>query len=144
MQRAVCAAAMTPGGRAFLAGARGAREVVLDPCGAQPITLIAEARIALAPALGSTGDNAGALAAAATGLELVPRDADLLRSQAVALAGLGRSEAGAALAAYDRFRSPDSAAELRIRCAAASPRCAREREQGHTHALHPIGGAGCP
>ncbi|HEX7843857.1 MAG TPA: hypothetical protein VF469_40560, partial [Kofleriaceae bacterium] len=72
------------------------------------------------------------------GLELAPRDPDLLRSQATALAGLGRGEAAAALAAYDRFRSPDSAAELRIHCAADSPRCAREREQGHTHVLHPV------
>jgi tetratricopeptide (TPR) repeat protein len=268
MQHAVCEAAMTATGRAFLAGAKGAREVVLDPCRPQPITLVAEARVelgqgarpstarpawermyehgmalvatvserldeartvleaalaaapagdkraramilvqlaqvagkqgraddalaliasarpllpspgpavldavaadalsrvwrwqdAIAPAracterapansgawtvlaraLGSTGDNAGALAAANRGLELVPRDPDLLRSQAIALAGLGRREADAALAAYDRFRSPDSAAELRIHCAADSARCAREREQGHTHLLHSI------
>jgi predicted Zn-dependent protease len=93
--------------------------------------------IALARVLGSTGDNTGALEAATKGLELAPRDPDLLRSQATALAALHRSEADAALAAYDRFRSPDSAAELRIQCASDSPRCAREREQGHTHLLHP-------
>jgi tetratricopeptide (TPR) repeat protein len=265
MQRAVCEAAKTAAGRAFIAGARGAREVVLDPCKPQPITLIAETRvevgrggkpiarptwermyehgmalvgtvserldearavldaalaaapagdpraramilvqlaqvasrqgrvddalaliaqarpllpspgppvfdavaadalsrvwrwqdavaparalaerasanagawIVLARALGSAGDDAGALDAATRGLELAPRDPDLLRSQATALAGLGRGEAAAALGAYDRFRSPDSAAELRIHCAADSPRCAREREQGHTHVLH--------
>jgi tetratricopeptide (TPR) repeat protein len=269
MQRTVCDAARTATGRAFVAGARGAREVVLDPCKPQPITRIAETRIelgrgahpatarpawdrmyehgmalvatvserldeartvldaalaaapagdrraramilvqlaqvasrqgraddalaligearpllpspgppvldavaadalsrvwrwqdaiaparacaerapgnagawiALARALGSTGDDAGALDAATRGLELAPRDPDLLRSQATALAGLHRSEAPAALAAYDRFRSPDSAAELRIQCAADSPRCAREREQGHTHRLSPVG-----
>jgi tetratricopeptide (TPR) repeat protein len=265
MQRAVCDAARTGDGRAFLAGAKGAREVVLDPCRAQPITLIAEARvelgrgarpaarpawqrlyehgmaligtvserldeahtvltaalaaapagdpraramilvelaqvasrqgradealaliaearpllprpgpavldavdadalsrvwrwreaiaparacaervpgnaaawIVLARALGSAGDDAAALDAATRGLELAPRDPDLLRSQAAALAALHRPEADAALAAYDRFRSPDSAAELRIQCAAGSPRCARERELGHSHALH--------
>jgi Flp pilus assembly protein TadD len=87
--------------------------------------------------LGSAGDNAGALAAANRGLELAPRDPDLLRSQATALAALGRPEAAAALAAYDRFRSPDNSAELRIQCAAGSARCARDREQGHTIALHP-------
>ena len=87
--------------------------------------------------LGSVGDNAGALAAANKGLELAPRDPDLLRSQATALAALGRPEADAALAAYDRFRSPDSAAELRIQCAAGSVRCARDREPGHTIALRP-------
>jgi tetratricopeptide (TPR) repeat protein len=267
MQRTVCDAARTAAGRAFLAGAKGAREVVLDPCKPQPITLIAQARVelgrgarpttaraawermyehgmalvatvserldeartvldaalaaapagdrraramilvqlaqvasrlgrtddalaliaearpllpspgppvldavaadalsrvwrwqeaiaparacaerapansgawvALARALGSTGDDAGALDAATRGLELAPRDPDLLRSQATALAGLHRDEAAAALAAYDRFRLPDSAAELRIQCAADSPRCAREREQGHTHRLAP-------
>jgi tetratricopeptide (TPR) repeat protein len=83
----------------------------------------------------SVDDNASALAAAATGLELAPRDADLLRSQATSLAALGRTEAPAALAAYDRFRSPDASAELRIACASDSPRCAREREQGHSHVL---------
>jgi len=85
--------------------------------------------------LGSTGDNAGALAAATHGLELSPRDPDLLRSQATALAALGRPEAPAALAAYDRFRSPDTSAELRIQCAAGSLRCARDREQGATFVL---------
>ena len=87
--------------------------------------------------LGSVGDNAGSLAAANRGLELAPRDPDLLRSQATALAALGHADAEAALAAYDRFRSPDNAAELRIQCAAGSVRCARDREQGHTIVLRP-------
>ncbi len=87
---------------------------------------------------GSVGDDTRALAAATAGLELAPRDPDLLRSQATALAALHRPEADAALAAYDRFRSPDKAAELRISCAADSPRCAREREYGHTHRLLPV------
>jgi predicted Zn-dependent protease len=98
----------------------------------------ATAWMMLARCLGSVSDDAGALAAAATGLELAPRDSDLLRSQATALASMHRPEAGAALAAYDRFRSPDDAAELRISCAADSPRCEREREQAHTHLLHPV------
>jgi predicted Zn-dependent protease len=93
--------------------------------------------VVLARVLGSAGDDRGALAAASTGLELAPRDPDLLRSQATALAALNRPEATAALAAYDRFRSPDNSAELRIECAGESSRCAREREQGHTHVLHP-------
>jgi hypothetical protein len=272
MQRTVCDAARTAAGRAFLAGAKGAREVVLDPCRPQPITLVAETRveigrgarrlagpdarpawerlyehgmaltatvterldeartvleaalaaapadarrpramilvqlaqvaarqgraddalaliararpllpspgppvldavaadalsrvwrwqeavaparacaarapgnagawIALARALGSSGDDAGALDAATRGLELAPRDPDLLRSQATALAALHRGEAADAVAAYERFRAPDAAAQLRIDCAASSDRCAREREQGHTHALHPAG-----
>jgi predicted Zn-dependent protease len=267
MQAAVCAESKTPAGKAFIAGARGARDVVLDPCKPQPITLIAqtqielgdgaaistarpawereyehgmalvatvserleearsvlEAALAIAPAgkphamilvqlaevaakqgraddalalvaqarallpapgpavldavasealmrvwrwneavaparaaaakargnsnawmllarcLGSVADDAGALAAAATGLELSPRDPDLLRTQATALAGLHRPEADAALAAYGRFRSPDYSAELRIECAGASSVCAREREQGHTHEMKSAG-----
>lgn len=94
--------------------------------------------VGLALCLGSVGDDTAALTAATTGLELTPRDPDLLRSQATALAALHRPEAPAALAAYDRFRSPDNSAELRIECAADSSRCAREREQGHTHVLHPV------
>jgi hypothetical protein len=92
----------------------------------------------LARCLGSISKDTEALAAATTGLELDPRNSDLLRTQATALAALHRPEASAALAAYDRFRSPDVSAELRISCAADSPRCAREREQGHTHLLHPV------
>jgi tetratricopeptide (TPR) repeat protein len=93
--------------------------------------------VVYARVLGSIGDNTGALAAATQGLELAPRDPDLLRSQATALAALGHPDAEAALAAYDRFRSPDNAADLRIQCAADSPRCARHREQGQTIALTP-------
>ncbi|MGE5187142.1 MAG: multiheme c-type cytochrome [Acidobacteriota bacterium] len=98
----------------------------------------ATAWMLLARCYGSVADDNDALAAATTGLELSPRDSDLLRSQATALAALHRPEADAALAAYDRFRSPDASAELRISCASDSPRCAREREQGHTHLLHAV------
>ena len=94
------------------------------------------ATAALQVDVGYRTDEHSSLVAATTGLELAPRDPDLLRSQATALAALGRPEAPAALAAYDRFRSPDNSAELRIQCAGDSSRCAREREQGHTHVLH--------
>ncbi len=97
----------------------------------------AAAWVIYARVLASTGDNAGALAAATQGLEYAPRDQDLLRTQATALAGLGRPEAPAALAAFDRFRSPDQSAELRIQCAADSARCARDREPVHTMMLRP-------
>ncbi len=97
--------------------------------------------------LGSIGDNAGALAAATKGLEFAPRDQDLLRSQATALAALAEASSGQtkldlaalardALAAFDRFRSPDQSADLRIQCAAGSVRCARDRESAHTLTLH--------
>lgn len=91
----------------------------------------------LARVRASRGDDRGALAAAVKGLELAPRDADMLRTQATSLAVLmpGSKVAADALAAYDRFRTPDNAAQLRILCAAASPVCARERELVHTHAL---------
>ncbi len=91
----------------------------------------------LARVRGSLGDNAGALAAASAGLAFAPRDQDLLRSQATALAGLNHPAAPAALAAFDRFRSPDQSAELRIACAADSARCARDREPVHTLPLVP-------
>jgi len=94
-----------------------------------------QAWVIYARVLGSIGDNTGALAAATKGLELAPRDQDLLRTQATALAALERTEAPAALAAFDRFRSPDQSAELRIQCAADSTRCARDREQVHTIVL---------
>ncbi|HET9621173.1 MAG TPA: multiheme c-type cytochrome, partial [Kofleriaceae bacterium] len=50
MQATVCETARTAAGQAFLAGAKGARDVVLDPCKAQPITLIAETTVALGAA----------------------------------------------------------------------------------------------
>ena len=97
----------------------------------------AGAWVVLARVRASLADDRGALAAATTGLELAPRDADLLRTQATALAALapGSDLAAQALAAYDRFRNPDDAAQLRMACAAASPVCARERELVHTHVL---------
>ncbi|MCE9574733.1 MAG: hypothetical protein K8W52_16410 [Deltaproteobacteria bacterium] len=94
--------------------------------------------VMLARVLGSTGDDRGALAAAQAGLAIAPRDADLLRSQAVALRGLNAPDADAALAAYERFRAPDDAGQLRITCADRSKRCEREREIGHTHRLVPV------
>ena len=81
------------------------------------------------------GDYPGALAASASGLELAPRDPDLLGSQATALSALRRPEAATALAAYDRFRSPDQAAKLRILCAVGSPRCARDLKAVQTLVL---------
>jgi tetratricopeptide (TPR) repeat protein len=89
----------------------------------------------LARSAASAGDDRLALAAAQRGLALAPRDADLLRTQATALAALGAPDAAAALAAYERFRAPDPVAELRILCARTSEQCRREREMGHTHRL---------
>ncbi len=261
LQEATCTSARTPEGAEFLAGATGARDVILDPCAPQPITLVAETRIelgrrartstsapawqrmyehgmalvqmvvtrvedarpvleaalaaapddrakamvnvqlgwlaakqgrvddvvanvslarqllpitpvpavfdavladayvrqnrwheAVAPARACTeraprnanawslyarvlvavGDHEAALAAAARGLELAPRDPDLLRSQATALSALEDPQARAAHTAYTRFRSPDEAATLRIRCAQGSARCWRDRNPVQT------------
>ncbi|MBA3396564.1 MAG: hypothetical protein H0T89_28290 [Deltaproteobacteria bacterium] len=272
MQAATCAAARTPEGEAFIAAARGIRDVVLDPCKPQPITLVAETRLeignraphrvlarkgaggarpawersyehgmalvaslvtqlddaravlgvalakapdarsramvhaqlgwvasrqnrladalahvaqartllgadppvldaivadaymrmnqyadAIAPAKSCTtrapsnagawavyaralvavGDHAEALVATARGLEIAPRDPELLRSQATALAALDAPDAEAAQTAYTRFRSPDEAAGLRIRCSLGSDRCARDRNPVHTLPLRP-------
>ena len=254
MQAAACAAARSATGQAFIVGARLARDVELDPCRAQPITLVAETTIevgqgartrstrpaweriydhgmalvttivtrldearavlevaraqapdararamviaqlgwvaarqgrvddalalarearelvgsapgvldaivadayvrqnrwseALAPAKACTerapsntsawavyarvlvavGDYTTALSAASHGLELAPRDPDLLRAQATSLAALRDPRAEAAQAAYVRFRAPDDAAGLRVRCIKGSDRCARDR-----------------
>ncbi|HTM23359.1 MAG TPA: multiheme c-type cytochrome [Kofleriaceae bacterium] len=92
---------------------------------------------ALAMTLGSLGRDREALAAAQHGLALAPRDSDCLRVQAVALRALGSPEADRALAAYDAFRPPDWAAQLRIDCVARDAECARERTPVHVHALAP-------
>jgi len=101
----------------------------------QKAPLNLQAWIVLARVLGSAGDDRGALAAARAGLAIQPRDPDLLRSQATALRALGSPLADQALAAYERFRAPDDAAQLRITCADLSPRCEREREVGHVHLM---------
>jgi hypothetical protein len=264
LQAATCAAARTPEGREFLDGARGARDVTLDPCAPQPITLIAEARaqlgagarvlstrpawqrvyehgmglgamivtrvdearvvleraLALAPdaraqamvhvqlgwvaakqgrvndAIGhvaqarlllpvtpapavfdailadafvrqnrwhdavapakacterapknasawalyarvlvAIGDHRAALEAATAGLAIAPRDPALLLSQATSLAALKDPQARAAQEAYSRFRAPDEAAVLRIRCAKGNARCWRDRNPVQTLVL---------
>ncbi|HEU5056089.1 MAG TPA: multiheme c-type cytochrome [Kofleriaceae bacterium] len=91
----------------------------------------------LAMALGSLGLEKDALAAAQHGLALSPRDADCLRVQALAVRALGASDpdAASALDAYDRFRPPDRATDLRIACTAKDPLCARERDPIHVHDL---------
>src|SRR3569623_3252132 len=81
------------------------------------------------------GDHEAALAAATQGLALSPRDPDLLRSQATALAALHDPRAAEAEAAFTRFRTPATAATLRIACAQQAARCARARNPVPTLAL---------
>jgi predicted Zn-dependent protease len=85
-----------------------------------------------ARALVAVGDYREALIATASGLELAPRDPDLLRAQATALAALDAPDAQAAHEAYARFRAPDEASVLRIRCAQGNERCWRDRNPVQT------------
>ena len=90
-----------------------------------------------AKVLVAVGDHTKALAAATRGLELNPRDPELLRSQATALLALGDPRAAAAETAYVRFRIPDEAAGLRVRCIKGNERCMRLRNPVHTLTLRP-------
>ncbi len=87
--------------------------------------------------LGAVGDYASALAAATHGLDLNPRDPDLLRTQATALLALKDPRARAAQTAYVRFRIPDDLAALRIRCSKGSSSCDRDRNPVESLPLRP-------
>lgn len=91
----------------------------------------------LAVTLGSLGRDREALSAARQGLALEPRHPALLRVQALSLRALDAPRSPAALDAYDRYRKPDRAMDIRFACAARSEHCAREREPVHVHRLHP-------
>ena len=80
--------------------------------------LLARARL-------SIGDDAGALQAAQAGLALVPRDADLLRSQALAAKALNHPQADAALLAWEAHQPPDGLARWRMACERTDPECAQ-------------------
>jgi hypothetical protein len=91
----------------------------------------------LAVALGSAGSAGSAFDAARQGLELAPRDADLLRVQALALESLGSAPDDVALAraAFARWRPPDNAPGIKNACAARFPWCALERLPVHVHRM---------
>ena len=93
----------------------------------------------LALARGSAGDDAGALSAAWLGLVLQPRDADLLRIQALSLDALGApvGEAASAHDAYARVLVADMVPRVRAKCSATVPGCAEERSPVHAHAMRP-------
>lgn len=95
----------------------------------------------LALARGSAGDDAGALEAAWLGLSVQPRDADLLRIQALSLAALGApaSEVAAAEDAYARTLVADMVPRVRAKCSAKVPGCAEERQPVHGHAMRAAG-----
>ncbi|MCU0659886.1 MAG: hypothetical protein MUF64_32860 [Polyangiaceae bacterium] len=91
----------------------------------------------LALALGSAGQHAEALEVARRGLVLQPRDADLLRVQALALDALGGApdETRAARDAYLTCRTPDEAPRVRGACSRDVPGCALERNPVHVHPM---------
>lgn len=87
----------------------------------------------LATALGSAGMHHRALEVAAAALVRRPRDATLLRVQALALRALGDPRAEQALELYHRHREPDDQPHLSADCGERDPDCARERVPVHTH-----------
>ena len=93
----------------------------------------------LAIAYGSADDPREALESAAHGLALAPRDADMLRIQALALERLGAppDDVARAREALARWRPPDDAPGLKNACSQRFAWCALERVPVHVHALHP-------
>jgi tetratricopeptide (TPR) repeat protein len=94
----------------------------------------------LAVAYGSADDPRAALDATAHGLALTPRDADMLRVQALALERLGASPEDVARArdAFTRWRPPDDAPAVKNGCSRRFPWCALERLPVHVHAMRSV------
>ncbi|HSO39059.1 MAG TPA: hypothetical protein VLT33_41310, partial [Labilithrix sp.] len=86
---------------------------------------------------GGAGDPFAALAAAARGLAIQPRDGDLLRVQSLALSGLHADPRvlSATEAAFLERRTPDAAPSIRGKCSARIPGCANERVPVHVHGM---------
>lgn len=87
----------------------------------------------LATACGSAGMHRRALEVASAALALRPRDAALLRTQALALQALDDPRAQAALDVYFAHREPDDQPHLAAKCGELDPACARERVPVHVH-----------
>jgi tetratricopeptide (TPR) repeat protein len=103
---------------------------------ATPKDPLAWARVALAE--GSAGEQEAALTHARAGLALEPRNADLLRIQALALRALGSPQEEEALEAYLSHRPLDEGPRIRGACSAGVPNCALERNPVHVHPLEPV------
>jgi tetratricopeptide (TPR) repeat protein len=91
----------------------------------------------LAVLWGGAGRDRDALEAAQRGLLLQPRDADMLRVQALALRSLGAPVDLVARAddAFVAHRAPDVAPRVRSRCTQDVPGCALERLPVHVHEM---------
>lgn len=77
-------------------------------------------------ALGSAGEDPAALTAARRGLALLPRDADMLRTQSLSLPA-GHPHGSAAREASLTYRVHDDASRLLRACQGADATCARDR-----------------
>ncbi|MBW2190579.1 MAG: hypothetical protein JRG93_13495, partial [Deltaproteobacteria bacterium] len=82
----------------------------------------------LARAYGSLSQDENALLAADAGLRLAPRNESLLRSRALALAGLGRPAATQAKERWLAHRTPDAQPRLLAACEKEHRRCRRDRQ----------------
>jgi tetratricopeptide (TPR) repeat protein len=91
----------------------------------------------LSVACGSADDPRAALEATTHGLALDPRDADMLRVQALALERLGTSPEDVTRArdAFVRWRPPDDAPAIKNGCSRQLPWCALERLPVHVHPM---------
>jgi tetratricopeptide (TPR) repeat protein len=114
---------------------RDAMAPMLRAAAAAPLDDTLWARLAIA--CGSADDPRAALTAAKHGLELSPRDADLLRVQALALERLGAEprEVDRARTAFAAWRPPDEAPAIKNACASRQDWCALERIPVHVHAM---------
>jgi Flp pilus assembly protein TadD len=94
----------------------------------------------LAVAWGSADEPRAALEAATHGLTLSPRDADMLRVQALALERLGApaEEVARARDAFARWRPPDDAPAIKNSCSSQFPWCALERLPVHVHPMRSL------
>jgi predicted Zn-dependent protease len=91
----------------------------------------------LAVAYGSADEPRAALEATTHGLGLTPRDADMLRVQALALERLNAPPEDVARArdAFARWRPPDDAPAIKNGCSRQLPWCALERLPVHVHPM---------
>jgi hypothetical protein len=96
----------------------------------------------LAIALGGSNQPQAALEITQQGLQLQPRDWDLLRVQALSLEALApaHQDVSRATDAFLNVRVPDDAPRLRAKCSATVPGCANERSPVHVHTLRSAGG----
>ena len=91
--------------------------------------------VKFAIAAGSADQPEKALSAAQSGLILEPRNADLLRVQALALQSLKSPLATEAMEAYLEFRPLDTAPGIRGACSMKIDNCALERSPVHVHEM---------